>query len=120
MIITWVTMTSTKDSVVEYGKVGELTFRTEGIEDKFVDGGSEKRVLYMHRVLLRGLQPNTQYTYHVGSSLGWSDLYFFKTRPTGNNWSPKFLVYGDMGNKNAISVPFIQVKVTSSMCARSN
>ena len=110
MLVTWVTLSSTKDAIVEYSAVsGNSTWRATGSEDSFQDGGSEKRMLYMHRVLLKSLQPDTQYKYHVGGLLGWSDIFWFKTRPSGTNWSPKFIVYGDMGNVDAISVPFIQV-----------
>jgi len=36
--------------------------------------------------------------YHVGSEDGWSPIFMFTTLKTGNNWSPKFAVYGDLGN----------------------
>ena len=56
MVVTWVTLSSTKFSIVEYNKVGfPLTMQAFGSITKFVDGGTEHRVLFMHRVKLTGL-----------------------------------------------------------------
>ena len=46
--------------------------------------------------------------YHVGSKLGWSDLFSFTTMKSGTNWSPTFAVFGDMGNDNVEALPYIQ------------
>ena len=46
--------------------------------------------------------------YHVGGPLGWSDIYFFTAMKDGQNWGPRFAVYGDMGNVNAQSLGRIQ------------
>lgn len=47
--------------------------------------------------------------YHCGSSLGWSDLFFFTTAPDENTpWSPQIVIYGDMGNENAQSLARLQ------------
>jgi acid phosphatase type 7 len=46
--------------------------------------------------------------YHCGSDLGWSDLFTFTTLKEGSNWSPRLAVFGDMGNKNAQSLPRLQ------------
>ena len=46
--------------------------------------------------------------YHCGSPAGWSSLYFFTAMQSGTNWSPKFVVYGDMGNTNARSLGALQ------------
>ncbi len=44
--------------------------------------------------------------YHCGSDLGWSDLFWFHTFDSlGPNWSPRIVIYGDMGNANAQSLP---------------
>ncbi|KXJ28316.1 Iron/zinc purple acid phosphatase-like protein [Exaiptasia diaphana] len=52
------------------------------------------------------LQFNTDY--HCGGSGGWSPVFSFTVRPAGANWSPRLALFGDMGNKNARSVPFLQ------------
>ncbi|XP_023231291.1 acid phosphatase type 7-like [Centruroides sculpturatus] len=114
MIVTWVTMNSTNDSIVEYGDM-KLDKRAKGMMTKFVDGGSEKRVLYIHRVLLTNLLPNHTYVYHCGSNMGWSSIFWFTTMKEGTNWSPKFAVFGDMGNINAQSLPRLQEDTQKGM-----
>lgn len=107
MMITWLTIDPTNQSVVEYGefKLDKVKF---GNQTKFIDGGSEKRVMFIHRVLLTDLTPNTTYRYHCGSNQGWSSLFWFTTMKEGTNWSPHFAIYGDMGNVNAQSLPRLQ------------
>lgn len=110
MMITWVTLDKTNASIVEYGEGLQIgfTLKAVGQETAFVDGGSEKRKLYMHRVLLQGLTPGQRYVYHVGSMLGWSDIFYFNATKEGNDWPLSFVVVGDMGNVNAASLPYLQ------------
>lgn len=62
MIVTWVTFDSTEDSVVEYGSIPTDLYSVEqGSSDQFQDGGTEKRILYIHRVLLKSLIPGQTY-----------------------------------------------------------
>ena len=62
MMVTWVTLAYTNYSIVEYNKAGfPLTLRASGGITKFTDGGSEHRVLYIHRVKLTGLVPGQRY-----------------------------------------------------------
>lgn len=47
--------------------------------------------------------------YHCGSRLyGWSSLFWFTARPDSSDWSPRFAVFGDMGNLNPQSLPRLQ------------
>ena len=65
MSVTWVTLNSTRDTVVEYGPDG-LTMSATGTQTAFQDGGDQKRVIYVHKVLLIGLKPLQKYsTYTV-------------------------------------------------------
>lgn len=109
MYVTWITFDSVYDSIVEYG-VGSLSQSVNGTQTMFTDGGSQKRKIYVHRAALTGLKEKTAYIYHVGSDYGWSAVYFFNTFPSGNNWQPRFAVYGDMGNVNAQSLGRLQVE----------
>ena len=59
MVVTWVTVNTT-ESVVEYGP-GALSLRTSGSVAAYRDGGSEHRVLFMHRVTLTQLKPQQRY-----------------------------------------------------------
>ena len=61
MVVTWVTMQATMLSFVEYGTT-EMDNLAKGSEETFVDGGSEKRSLFMHRVTITGLTPGQKYS----------------------------------------------------------
>jgi len=60
MVVTWVTVQSTNMSIVEYG-IKDLNRRAKGFEEVFIDGGSEKRMMYIHRVTVTGLQAGQKY-----------------------------------------------------------
>ncbi|XP_046665735.1 acid phosphatase type 7 isoform X2 [Homalodisca vitripennis] len=106
IVVTWSTFNYT-DSVVEYG-INGLVLRATGNTTTFVDGGTLKRVQYIHRVTLNKLLPKTHYIYHCGSDLGWSPVFYFNSLPVGTDWSPRLAVYGDLGNDNAQSLPRLQ------------
>ena len=61
MIVTWVTFDPTANSTVEYG-IDNLDNSAVGTSTLFVDGGTEKRKLYIHRVTLKNLKPNQKYS----------------------------------------------------------
>ncbi|KAF6211623.1 hypothetical protein GE061_012136 [Apolygus lucorum] len=109
LFITWVTQSPTAaSSVVQYGITNTNELSAVGDSTKFVDGGWKGRKIYIHRVKLEGLKPNTTYVYRCGGEEGWSETFWFKTIPSGTKWSPRLNVYGDMGSENAVSVPRIQ------------
>jgi len=62
MVVTWTTYNST-DSLVEYGRWGGKRFdmTAKGSVSVFVDSGSEKRKMYIHRVTLSDLKPGSRY-----------------------------------------------------------
>ena len=109
LIVTWSTINKTKESMVEVstGKTGgEKLF--QGSSELFVDGGKLKASQWIHKVVVTGLKGETNYKYMVGSTLGWSDVMLMRTVPSGHNWDPNILIFGDMGVENAISLPFMQ------------
>lgn len=61
MMITWVTLGLVNDSVVEYGQTN-LNIRVNGTYFIFRDGGNERRVMNIHRVLLENLTPGQTYS----------------------------------------------------------
>lgn len=63
IMVTWVTMNATKTPKVEYNLLGTEKFSKVaiGFSQLFVDGGNEKREMYMNRVLLHELEPNVSY-----------------------------------------------------------
>ncbi|CAH1784387.1 unnamed protein product [Owenia fusiformis] len=109
MQVTWVTFNATMESIVQYEtENGGGMMEASGGTTVFKDGGPEGRLLYIHTVTLRSLKPGTKYMYHCGSDLGWSAIYWFRTSPAGSDWPARFAVYGDMGNKNAVSMGRLQ------------
>ena len=53
--------------------------------------------------------------YTCGSNQGWSDLFSFTAMRSGTNWSPRFALYGDLGNINAQSLPRLQLETEKDM-----
>jgi len=61
MIVTWLTVNKTKTPVVEYGIDSTLSQSSEGTSTLFIDGGDEKRSMYIHRALMKDLTPGKKY-----------------------------------------------------------
>ena len=65
MTVTWVTFSKTKPSTVRYGREEShfisLNMIQTGRQSLFVDGGNEKRSMYIHRVTLIGLASDKRY-----------------------------------------------------------
>uniref|UniRef100_UPI00358E4F2C acid phosphatase type 7 n=1 Tax=Myxine glutinosa TaxID=7769 RepID=UPI00358E4F2C len=116
MLVSWVTGNVT-ESVVEYGLLPGRPFslRAKGSSKVFVDGGSAKRSMYIHEVLLERLVPGSRYVYHCGSGFGWSDMFNFVAMKEDTAWSPQFAIFGDMGNENAQSLARIQKDTQQGM-----
>ncbi|KAK7084256.1 hypothetical protein SK128_005463 [Halocaridina rubra] len=114
MVISWVTTDQTPNSIVEYGTV-DLNYTANGTQGNFTNIGLEMREMYLHEVVLSGLEPDTRYYYHCGSDMGWSSLYTFKTWKTGENWPVRVVMYGDLGAENAQSLPRLQTDVQRGM-----
>ncbi|XP_036397978.1 acid phosphatase type 7 [Megalops cyprinoides] len=116
MVITWTTFNET-ESVVEYSAWGGKLFNqvAKGTSTVFEDGGSEKRRLYIHRVTLAGLRPGSVYAYHCGSEAGWSEVFYFTALNESTTWSPKFALFGDMGNENPQSLARLQKETQIGM-----
>ena len=61
MVVTWVTLNKTGSSKVEYG-AGGFDHAATGVQTEFVDGGPEKRKIYIHRATMTDLKPGTKYS----------------------------------------------------------
>ncbi|KAI8432465.1 hypothetical protein MSG28_004852 [Choristoneura fumiferana] len=107
IVVTWSTFNDTEGSFVQYG-VGVMSRQAAGSSSLFRDGGKARREQYIHRVTLPDLQYNTTYVYHAGSEYGWSELFSFHVPPQGTQWPVRAAIYGDMGNKNAHSLSYLQ------------
>lgn len=115
MYVVWSTMNDTATSVVRYFTPGAQTLIANGYSRRFEDGGSLHRVQYIHRVKITGLIPGQKYNYVCGSDQGWSPAFSFTAMPSGSDWSPRFAIYGDLGNINAQSLPRLQLESESGM-----
>jgi len=110
MSATWSTVDKTRDSVALLYEAGrEKVFK--GAAREFVDGGEKHLSQWIHKVVMTNLKGNHTYRYRVGSDDGWSDVLEMQTLPSGEDWSPRIALFGDMGNENAISLPLIQREV---------
>ena len=64
MIVTWVTLDYVNESTVEYG-INNFKNVAKGVSEIFIDGGSEKRRINIHRVILSGLLPDSTYSKNI-------------------------------------------------------
>lgn len=64
---------------------------------------------------LKELTPEQTYVYHCGSNLGWSAEFSFIVPRNDSNWSPHLVIFGDMGNENAQSLPRLQLEAQLRM-----
>ncbi|KAK3881900.1 hypothetical protein Pcinc_013699 [Petrolisthes cinctipes] len=114
IVVTWTTPSPTDSSLVKYGRK-KIEQTALGNSLKFVDGGSEHREMWIHRVTLSGLQPDATYKYHCGSYQGWSEMFTFSTWKKGTDWPVSLAVFGDMGAINAQSLPRLQEETQKGM-----
>lgn len=116
MLVTWSTANKT-ESVVEFGLWGGKLFShtAKGNASKFIDGGPENRTMYVHRVTLTDLIPAAAYVYHCGSEAGWSDIFYFTSLNESVSFSPRFALFGDMGNENPQSLSRLQKETQLGM-----
>ena len=62
MVVMWTTFTFTNTSMVQYSEHGgNMTSNVTGKAVKFVDGGKNHTVRYMHTVTLTSLKTSTKY-----------------------------------------------------------
>lgn len=142
MVVTWSTSNQT-ESVVEYSLWGEALFsqKAKGNYTVFTDGGTENRTTYIHRVTLTDLRPGSAYgdlqiysvfslvcmsmmcclndvcvsVYHCGSDAGWSDVFYLTSLNQSLSFSPRFALFGDMGNENPQSLSRLQKETQIGM-----
>jgi len=115
MLISWSQKDETTLSFVEYGLNGKLTNKTQGVMTKHTDEGSNHLVQYECQCLLEDLVPGEVYTYVVGNEYELSERFSFQAMKAGDDWSPSLVIYGDMGNTNAVSLERLQMEADKGM-----
>jgi len=107
LVVTWSTINETETPKVLLGRK-KIEHVFTGSSALFIDGGNQSAEQWIHTVTVTSLNPATNYFYRVGSDLGWSNYFYTKTLPDTKDWSPTFAMFGDLGNENAASLPFLQ------------
>ena len=118
MSVTWHTLASNPgDAVVEYSLLSDVSAskpapssRVEGTTRAFVDGGPERSVRFVHRVVLSNLEPGATYKYRVGNPVtkaysAWFDFVAKRSRAQIAAGPPlKLLALCDQGHRESAGV----------------
>ncbi|KAJ9581518.1 hypothetical protein L9F63_023309, partial [Diploptera punctata] len=113
IVVIWSTLKTTVESIVNYRVVKESFQYTSGNSFLFVNvNKNEKRDQYIHSVVLHNLKPGAKYEYICGSRFSWSKMFWFVV-PTNN--TVRLAIFGDMGYKNATSLPYLTTDVSKKM-----
>lgn len=114
VVVTWTTYVESDKAVVQFSEPRWLNYTSvHGETTRFVDGGKEKRVHFIHKVLITNLKPRTTYEYRCGCHARWSGFYSFKTFTMDHDVPVELLVFGDLGLKNGQSIPRLRSEVLS-------
>ncbi|XP_054710387.1 acid phosphatase type 7-like [Uloborus diversus] len=101
MTVMWSTFQATDASIVEYGlSAGELDKSANGTWQILNNRGFFQ---YIHTSKLTDLGIDTKYYYRCGDGRFFSPIYSFKTLKKGTDWSPRVIIYGDLGFKDGVS-----------------
>lgn len=120
MVVSWVTQKRPEGvSQVVYWRESEgegSKQRSAGTWKPYNAGGVfVKRQIFHHRVTLTGLLPGESYFYQTGNGLLMSRVFRMRTLPANDPSSvPKIAIYGDLGNENGQSIPWLQSEVNKN------
>lgn len=96
IVIMWATQGNCSTQV-NYGvMVWKLDQTVKGTFTEFWEQNA-KGLQFIHRAKLTDLRPSVSYFYRPLSNGIGSRTFFFETPQLDENWSPKFLVFGDLG-----------------------
>jgi 3',5'-cyclic AMP phosphodiesterase CpdA len=103
-------------ATVAYWKEGEEQSqkkRSTGSWKKYNAGGFIfTRNIYHHRVTISDLLPGQTYSYQVGNGLLTSKIFQLRTlQDNSPEYVPKIAIYGDLGNENGQSIPWLMSEV---------
>lgn len=80
MIVTWVTKHPDQNVHVRYGlnDTEKFQFKARASTSKFVNPGKEGRIIYVHRAIMRVLEPNQLYKYRPASAQSLGPIHTFR------------------------------------------
>ncbi|XP_036366285.1 acid phosphatase type 7 isoform X3 [Octopus sinensis] len=100
IVIMWSSVANCSSSVKYGDTIQNKKYKAEPTTVFFNLTNSLARHYYYHAVL-KDLKPNTTYYYSIVNSKMVTPAYF-KTPPKGNEWSPSFVLFGDLGVESRI------------------
>ncbi|MFH4976305.1 hypothetical protein AB6A40_003014 [Gnathostoma spinigerum] len=111
MRVDWVTFSPVTNStpMVRYGQQQNTMDNVELGSTHIHRFGDITR--YYHSAVMKHLAPLTTYYYQVGSDLGWTETYSFRTFDYSDSYKLKICVFGDLGVRNGQAVPTLQKRV---------
>lgn len=114
-VVTWSTWNFTQARALVGLHPFNMSTRLTGAVKSFSDDGEEHSTQFIHTVTINFQEYDTYHYYRVGSDVGWSEMFWFKSFPAGFDWAPKLAILGDMGNVNAQSLPRLQLETQQGM-----
>uniref|UniRef100_A0AC35TM98 Purple acid phosphatase n=1 Tax=Rhabditophanes sp. KR3021 TaxID=114890 RepID=A0AC35TM98_9BILA len=105
MVISWTIFAPLSANVaafVNFGKTFDtLTQKQQATYSSFK---TKKTKRYIFKAVLTNLEYDTRYFYSVGSTEGISQVFSFKTFPSGSDYPVKICIFGDLGVVNGVSL----------------
>ncbi|KAK3085903.1 hypothetical protein FSP39_010267 [Pinctada imbricata] len=109
MVIMWATKTNCTTKVVYGTGPWNITNKVSGKMVHFTEK-NPSGLQCLHRAVIENITPSTTYYYRPISSEISSGPFYFRSPPAGQDWSPEFLVYGDLGVESD-SIPYLDSEV---------
>jgi len=100
MVLTWVTKHKDENVHVRYGlnENEKFEFKAKASSTKYINPGKEARIMYIHRAILKELEPGKMYKYSPVSAQALGPVYTFRSRNIDNsNAVTKFAMFADAG-----------------------
>ena len=101
MIVTWVTKHNDKNVHVRYSlnsTTDDFQLKAKASTSKYENPGKERRIIYIHRAILKELEPGKFYKYTTVSAQALGPTYHFKSRKLDDsNAITKFAMFADAG-----------------------
>nr|XP_027200644.1 acid phosphatase type 7-like isoform X1 [Dermatophagoides pteronyssinus] len=118
MIVTWIKPNkhyyhSRFNASVYYGKSKTSLNQTVKAKSKYFKDGKTRYTTF--RALMTKLKPGTKYYYRIKLDSKKSSLFKFKTMKNDENFLPRFAIYGDLGYRNAKSMPYLKKDVHKNL-----